>query len=175
MALYSIDYANKLVKRLQKLQADIFTNEASSSVYVCYSGESPIIPDYDFNETQKKLNTIVAHIIQIKHDIREANMKGHLKNYPEWTVDEAVLKLSFLINERNRLGRMVNTLPERVVSRGGSSQRTEIIRTNYDPKEVKAAYNKVSDEIIKLQDELNTFNILTQIRVADEVDELFKD
>lgn len=59
MAIYSIDYANKLVKRLQDLYDSILTVERNSMSYSYYVGETPEVPEYSFKDTQESLMLLI--------------------------------------------------------------------------------------------------------------------
>ena len=172
----SIDYANKVVKRLQSKHDEILSHERSVMQYSYYTSEAetPIIPEYDFVGTQNKLDEINSMIMTIKHDIRTANMKGILKNNPEMTIDEAILYLAFLNKKKGKLKNMANMSSEQSFTRGGA-QGSEVHKANFDIKEAKKVYNQVCNQIISIQDELNTYNILTQIKIPDEVEQLLSD
>lgn len=170
----SIDYANKIVKRLQSKHDELYSHERSVMQYSYYTTETPIVPDYDFEATQSKMDEINNMIMLIKHDIRAANMKGTLKNNPEKTIDEAILSLAFLNKKKSKLQSMANMSPEQSFTRGGA-QGSEIHKANFDIAEAKKAYNQICNLIMSIQDELNTFNILTQIKVPDEVERILSD
>lgn len=172
MSFCSIDYANKLVKRLQQLQSSIINQESSTSVYSHYFNEEPIIPEYNFAKTQTKINAIEDMIITIKHEVRVANMAGKLKNFSDMSVDEAILKLAFLNKRKTRLERLANTIPEHTRTLGGA-KGSEIYKANFDVKEAKSAYHNLMETIAMIQDELNIFNVLTQVKIPDSVNDLF--
>lgn len=172
MAIYSIDYANKLVKRLQDLYDSILTVERNSMSYSYYVGETPEVPKYSFKDTQEKLDAINRLIINIKHQVREINMTKNIQSGA--TADKAILELAFLTRKRDKLSRMASNLQRRQNTNSMGSNGSQIIVCNYDVNEAKMEYNKVCNRILTIQDELNTFNALNQIRIEEDIDMFFE-
>lgn len=171
MAIFSIDYANKLVKRLQDQHNSMIQYDRSANSYSYYVSETPEIPEYSFRDTQDKFEAIENMIIDIKHKIREVNMSKNIQS--GITADEAILKLAFLTRKRDRVQHMANQLPRRQIVTGGSNG-SQVVVCNYDVAEAKDEYNKICKEILQLQDELNTFNALNQIRIEEDIDMFFE-
>lgn len=171
MGIYSIDYSNKLVKRLNTLQNQILFKERSVSTYRYFSNETPEIPEYDFEKTQALLNRIQKIIITIKHKIREVNMTEKVAS--GITADEAILELAFLNNGIGKLREMATSTAKTTVGMNGGNG-SEIKVCNYDIAVANSEYNKVYNRIMQLQDELNSFNIMHQIKLDVDVEEIFE-
>lgn len=172
MAIYSIDYSNKLVKRLNSLQEQIISRERQVSTYRYFVNETPDIPYYDFEEIQKLLEEISKAIITIKHEIRKVNMAEKVASGK--TADEAILELTFLNRSVDKLRRMA-TEPQKITTNtinGGNG--SEIRECNYDVTKANTEYNRVYNRIMQLQDELNNFNILHQIKIDIDVEKLLE-
>lgn len=90
------------------------------------------------------------------------------------TADEAILELAFLTRKRDKLSRMASNLQRRQNTNSMGSNGSQIIVCNYDVNEAKMEYNKVCNRILTIQDELNTFNALNQIRIEEDIDMFFE-
>lgn len=172
MGIYSIDYSNKLVKRLNALQEQIISKERQVSTYRYFITETPEIPEYSFEKTQRLLAEIQKHIITIKHEIRKVNMTEEVSS--KITADEAILELAFLNSTLPKLRGMANTTPK-VTNTMSGSNGSEIRECNYDVEDANAEYNRVYNRIMQLQDELNSFNLMHQIKIDFDVDRFFEE
>lgn len=172
MAIYSIDYSNKLVKRLNSLQEQIVSKERQVSTYRYFVNETPNVPDYDFDKTQKLLNDISVAIITIKHEIRKVNLAEKVASGK--TADEAILELTFLNRTVDKLRRMATETQKVTTNSMNGGNGSEIRECNYDIAKANAEYNRAYNRIMQLQDELNSFNILHQIKLDIDVEKLLE-
>lgn len=169
--IMTINEAQKLVKRLQEQEAMVLSKERNSVSYTYFEGETPVVPEYNFEGTQSKVTRIEELICKIKHLIRKKNFESNLPC--GITPDEAVLEMAFLNRQKDKLINMSRALPKTAQNAGGNrgSLFTEL---TYSPSEANALYNKKYARILDLQNQLNFFNLMQQITLDVSEDELEK-
>lgn len=156
-------YANKLLKQLDDDKSFYLNKEASSCTYVVALGEEPVIPEYDYLETAREIETIDNKIQAIKHAINLANVNQTIdvqgKQYP---VDTVLVRMAQLNRRKSVLERMRKQMPqERQESRGYLSNRTNVPEykyINYDLDLIKSEFERISEEIMAMQIALDKHN-----------------
>lgn len=171
---FSISNAQKLVKRLQTQQNRLEVLEKNASVYSYFEGETVTVPEYSFSKTMEQVEKIANVITEIKHLIRVENVKNTIPS--GITVDEAIVQMAFLTKQKDKLERMVNrnkkTIDKTSAYSGGTA--TKYTAVNYSLEEVNQKYNEVCTRILRLQDEINQFNVMHQIKISMDEDEINK-
>ena len=138
--------ANKLLRSLEDEKAFLLSMEEASKEYTLAENETLQKPDYDYKATAARLKELDDTIRKIKHHINVFNVTTILPN--------------FQLNRRKEtLDIMRKRLPK--FRKNDYYNRTNIIEyiyLNYDLEDVKEDYQKISEEIMKLQLELDTCN-----------------
>ena len=69
------DAANKLIRSYKDERRLLMEKERVDCTYSYLGTEQPYIPDYDFKQTQERLEVLSDKIIKIKHALNQFNMK----------------------------------------------------------------------------------------------------
>ena len=157
--------AAKLLRGLNDEYNTISAEERNSKEFNAAVGEDveELRPDYDYTETQQKLDELNTKIRKLKHTINVFNTVTEIPGFG-MTIDQALIYIPQLGSKRSKLYSMMNVLPKR---RCPSSYNNIIdyTYTNYDVKQAKADYNKVSDELARLQTALDLVNSTATMEV----------
>ena len=157
--------AAKLLKQLNDEFSTISYEERNSKEFNAAVGEEieELRPEYDYTETQRRLDEIDAKIRKLKHAINVFNTVTEIPGF-DMTIDQALVYIPQLGSRRNKLYSMMNVLPKR---RCPSSYNNIIDYTyaNYDVKQAKADYNEVCDRLAKLQTALDLVNSTAVLEV----------
>ena len=150
--------ANKLLKTYNEELARLRTVESLSKDFVVSTEEDieSVRPVYDFKATQNAIVNICSTIVAIKHRINEFNVNTVLPC--GLTIDQALVYLPILSREQDKLAKMKNRLPKQRVSSWQSNKGVEYNVANYDINTVLQSYYQVSNELEKIQKELDVVN-----------------
>lgn len=151
--------ANKWIKTLEDEKAYYLTLEANASTYTLAEGEPEEKPDYDYCEVSKKIEELDYKIQRIRHAVNVFNTTTKLPEL-DLTVDEALVKMAQLNNRKAQLDIMRKKLPKSRVNSFLNRTKTviEYEYTNYDIEQVKKDYNRIHEEIMKIQLALDICN-----------------
>lgn len=153
--------ANKRLKKLEDELSTLIIMETKTSVFNAAVGEDEekIRPAYDFSDTQKKIEDTQEKIIELKHKINEFNLITH-PTYSWLSIDQTLVLLPMLNERKRMLDIMKRRLPrERARSYGtGTNAVIDYTIANYNIEEAAKEYDRISDEIAKLQTDLDTVN-----------------
>lgn len=163
--------ANKLLKQLDEDKMFHLNRENTSSTYVAAVGEEPVIPEYNYSETQAELERIDEKIQAIKHAINLANVTSKVDVLgKEYTVDTVLVRMAQMSRRKATLDYMRKLLPkERKEAQRYVSNRSNVPEyryINYDLDLVKAEYEKISEEIMAMQIALDKHNQTFEFEVA---------
>ena len=155
-------YANKLIKSLEDEKSYILEKERDSMQYTAAIDETPVIPEYDYEETSAAVAAIDEKICRIKHALNMSNIAARIPvNGREMSVDMILIQMSQLNNRKSTLDNMRRQLPKIRVEYSGYQARKsvpEYMYINYDMDKVKADYEKISEEIMQMQMALDLHN-----------------
>lgn len=151
------DYANKTISNLQSEISSILQAEENGKTYSYGVSENPVVPDYSFSDTQRKLNELRGKIAALRHAINVFNVTTKIRDF-DITVDEALGRMSMLYNDKKRLYAMLQ-IPEQNRVRAYGSREADIVNRNFNIEEVQAEYNRVSDELLRIQQAINVANL----------------
>ena len=156
---YTSAEAAKLLKKLNEDYASILSNEKISKEFLCASGEDEekLRPEYDFASTQEKLKEIELKIRKLKHALNVFNSTQIINEY-NITIDEMLIYIPQLTNQKEKLGKMKSKLPRQRVESGFTKSIVDYNVINYDPKEVSIAFDIVSEELSNAQLALDRVN-----------------
>lgn len=163
MAIINITSADaaKLLRKIGEERDVISSNEGRCATYNAASGEDKELlrPEYDYEETQKKLAACDRKVLAIKHAINCFN-STQLVGDTGMTIDQVLIYLPQLNNRKIKLGSMQSRLPvQRANTYGlGSNAIIDYVYANYDVEKAKSDYLKVSEEIRNLQSALDVTN-----------------
>lgn len=161
-------YANKLLRKLDEEKQFILSKEKDGITYRSTDVEQPVIPEYSFSETEKKLEELSEKVIKLKHAINQSNASNIISaNGKQLTVDAVLIRMAQLNARKPMLDRM-RKLPEK--SRIGADvflrkSNPEYEYINFDTKLVNEAYEKLTDEVMQLQMALDKYNQTIEFEV----------
>lgn len=158
MKTFTSALANKVIKKLSEDKQALITKENSSSVYKCFQNEKPVIPSYNYKETRRKIADIDAEILAIKHALNMFNCTTIVEE-EGLTIDQVLIKMAQLEQEKKRLAILKDRQEiQRVDSFRNTTGVSEYQYANYKVEEAAEAYDKVAEEITRLQIALDTVN-----------------
>lgn len=162
MAKMTSAYANKLLKQLSE-DKDFWVNkENSSCLYTAAEGETPVIPEYDYEEVAAKIEELDRRICRIKHAVNLANVTSLLEvNGERMTVDTILVRMAQRNKRKVFLDYLRKQLPKaRTEEHVYAAKRMapEYRYINYDLERIKQEYERISAEIMNLQIALDKYN-----------------
>ena len=160
--------ANKLLKKLNETQNAILKKEGMSKEFLASLGEDIecIRPIYNFTETNKEVNTLNEQIRKVKHAINVFNVQTVIPEF-DITIDEALVLIPQLTQLKAKLSSMKDKLPK-MREQGAYSRNNSIVEyryLNYDVAEVELEFEKVSENLTKLQTALDIVNTTCTIEI----------
>ncbi|MBO5320430.1 MAG: hypothetical protein J6B01_11590 [Ruminococcus sp.] len=157
------DYANKTISNLQSEISSILQAEENGKTYSYGVSEKPVVPDYSFSDTQAKLSELRRKVAVLRHAINVFNITTKIRDF-DITVDEALGRMSMLYNDKKRLYAMLQ-IPEQNRVREYGSREADIVNRNFNIEEVQAEYDRVSDELLRIQQAINVANLTIDFEV----------
>ena len=157
---YTSAEAAKLLRRLTEEQAAWKEKEQKTSTFVAALQEDveSVRPAYDFTEVQKKLNQLEQNVRAVKHAINVFNCTTLVPGF-DMTIDQMLVYIPQLSEQKRRLGRMGAALPkQRVDNRYAASNIVENTYANYDIAKAEEELAMVSEELAKAQTTLDLVN-----------------
>lgn len=157
--------ANKLLNKLNEEIISLKEKESRDSTFVAATTENKeeVRPTYNYIETKNKINDLEKKVIKLKHAINLFNTSTFIDEL-NMTIDEVLIYMSMLTYKKIRLGNMkLNSERERITSRNNSI--IEYRYLNYDMKEIESDYNKVIEELNKVQSALDKANMTLTFEV----------
>lgn len=154
--------ANKLIKKLNEKKAFLIGKENSGMVYVCADGETPVIPEYDYESISAQIAAIDEKIVRIKHAVNKVNMSESIDvNGVSLTIDTVLVKMAQATQRKDKLDTMRKLEKKsRLNSHGFGSASTliEYKYANFDIDKVSGDYEALDAEITSMQLALDRFN-----------------
>ena len=158
---YTSAEANKLLKKLNEEKCMLLDNESRSSVFSAALGEDveSVRPEYDYSAAAQKLEALNADIRKVKHAINVFNTTHTVAGF-DMTIDEMLVYIPQLTEDKNRLYGLSARLPKERRSVGGYGSNTVIDYTyaNYDVAKAEADYLAVCDLLARAQTALDVTN-----------------
>lgn len=162
MRKMNCDTANKMVRRIKSDLDALLHKEAKVSTYSYLSDEDPLVPEYNFQDTQDKISEYTRQIVALKHAINQFNVSTTIAEIG-LTIDGALVRMAILNNEKMRLDRMRNVQDmTRATTMRGISEYT---KRNYEVEDVEKRYCEVCDEIMLIQQGINMANLVRTFEV----------
>lgn len=161
--------ANKLLKTLNERVTHLYQVESNCMTYTAIQGIDPIVPEYDINAVREEISTLNGRIVTLKHEINKFNVETVIPSLG-LTIDAVLVQMKQLTTEKNRLDSMRSNQPKTInssyVSRSTNNQ-VEYRVANYDPKVAEKMYQEVSEQLTRLQLELDLCNNTIEFEVSD--------
>lgn len=159
MKTFTSASAAKHLKALQDEKDHILAQESNRCTYTLAAGEEAEPPAYDYEGTRREVARIDDQMRTLRHALHLFNATEVL---PESgvTVDEALILLAQLNNEKSRLASMRSRQEKERAGRGSlyHSEAVEYIYANYDVSKAGEDYLAVSERISALQLEIDLCN-----------------
>lgn len=156
---YTSAEAAKALRRLNEDCLALCEAEVRGKEFVAAVGEDTesLRPDYDYAETQKKLDEYDAKIRALKHAINVFNTTHIVPGF-DMTIDAMLVYIPQLSARKKKLMNMKACMPKTRVQYHGNSSIIDYSYINYDLNAVEEDYNKVSDLLSKAQTALDYIN-----------------
>lgn len=160
--------ANKLLRQLQDKKKDLVEAERKNSVFIAATTENAEEVrkgyDFDYDYDVPEIDRIDKEIRELKHNINKFNVSCMV---PElgMSIDQVLVYLPQLKEKQRRLGKMADHLPKQRVSDryGRTNTLIEYEYANYDVKQAKEDYEKVSKLVAEVQLALDRVNNSVEI------------
>jgi len=152
--------ANKLVKKYQEALLQKRAEEKERSTYVASIQEDSESNRIDFvlSDYVNDFENIINDIKTLKHKINVYNSTIVLEDV-HLTIDEALLLLPILNDEKKRFGTLASMPKKKRISDGRySSSIIDYQYVNFDTNEAKVRYDSLVDYINKIQFSLDKIN-----------------
>lgn len=149
-------YANKLIKQYFSEIQRLHVVERKRSTFKESEGVKPVVPDYDFQWTRKRINELQQKKNEVMHARNVFNATHILPNL-NITIDVALVRMTQLTQEKEILDDM-RIMQDRTLIDNSCSQKTEYLCANFDPADAEVEYKKVVDELTAIQLELDLCN-----------------
>lgn len=158
---YTSSEAAKLIRRLQQDKVLLEREETAKSIFKAATIENPedLRPEYSYEDTAKASEELDTKIRKIKHAINVFNTVTEVPG-TGMTIDQVLVYLPQLAQRARILNGMSSRLPKRRAEGFEVTNKNVIdyVYTNYDVDKAKEDYNKIQDEIAKIQTALDLVN-----------------
>lgn len=150
--------AAKLLRKWNEELAALEERENISREFVATAGEDleAVRPEYDYAIMQERIRELEGRIRALKHALNLFNAKTLIPEFA-MTIDQLLVYIPQLSKKKAKLAQMAAKLPLSREVRYNSNL-VEYRYTNYDPEEVRADLEAVSDELAQAQTLLDTVN-----------------
>ena len=160
--------ANKRLKALQDKKRDLVEDERKNAWFTAATTENAEEVrknyDYDYSFDIPEIDRVDKEIRELKHMINQFNVSCMI---PElgMSIDQVLVYLPQLKDKQRRLGKLSDHLPKQRVSDryGRTNTLIEYEYANYDVKQAKEDYEKVSRLIAEVQLALDRVNNSVEI------------
>lgn len=159
---YTSAEAAKLLRKLNEEHCDIKYEENLTKEFVAAVGEEieDVRPAYNYTETQERLNELESKIRIVKHAINSFNVKQEVPG-TGMTIDQVLIYIPQLTERKRKLSAMQGCLPKKREDAKPFGRGAAVIDyryANYDVLAARADYQKVSDELARVQTALDLVN-----------------
>ena len=122
----------------------------------------PVLPEYDDSQVADTIDQIYRKIVKIKHAINNANLTSQIQVGDEvMTVDQILIRMAQINRRKSFLDSLRKQSPKVRINAGVYSARKaapEYRYINYDLEVVKQDYERVDEELGKMQMALDKHN-----------------
>lgn len=151
--------ANKKLKQLSEAYAELLAAERQTCKFNAAVGEDveSVRPEYDYEDTQKRLRALADSVRKLKHSINVFNTTTVIPDFGI-TIDEALVLIPQLSTQKRKYAEMKSRLPKTRVPTLGHSVLIDYIIANYNVADAATDYDIVSEQLTKLQTALDVVN-----------------
>lgn len=157
---------NKTIRKLNYEKDMLLIQEEQGSFYVYAEGEKKVIPEYNFDAVQQRIEDIDNEVMHLRHVLNVFNSSYVLMD--GMTIDQGVIKMAQLENRRRQLERMAKASP-RLRIKAKRNKYTEYKCTNYDVAKARQKLNSVLADIERIQLLLDRVSNTVLIDIVDTV------
>ena len=159
---YTSAEAAKLLRKFNEEHFNIKSEESLTKEFVAAVGEDieEVRPAYNYSETQNKLNELEGKIRIVKHAINAFNVRQDVPG-TGMTIDQVLIYIPQLTEKKRKLAVMQACLSKKRDAANSFGRGAAVIDyryANYDVLAARADYQKVSDELAKVQTALDLVN-----------------
>ena len=141
---YTSAAANKRIRKLTEEKELYVSRELTSSSYVAAVDETPLVPEFDYEQNTAEIEKIDAEIVRLKHAVNLYNALAQINVDGEiMSVDQILIRMAQINNRIGRLDEMRKALPrQRVDTTLVRGAKPEYRYANYDIEKVRADYEQ---------------------------------
>ena len=163
---YTSAEAAKLLRSLKEELAALNAMQDRSAEFIAAVGEDieGVRPQYDFLETQVKIDELQKKIRTVKHALNVFNSTTVIPDF-NMTIDEMLVYIPQLTSRKVKLSYMTAKLPK---SREQGNVRAGVIDyryLNYNPDDAKNEYKRIDDLLSKAQTALDLINSTATLNI----------
>ena len=151
----------KDLKKIHEEKVETLSNEKRDSTISYILGEEKIASNYNYKETREKIDELNKKEIYLKGLLAKANATVIVPEF-NMTIGDCLVYLAQLTSKADTLYLLSIVKPK---SRSYRLKEVEYTETCYDVSIVKEDYQKVKDEIVRLQMALDRINLTNMIDV----------
>lgn len=156
-------YANKMLKQLEEEKNYWQEKERDCCTYECAEGETPVIPEYHYEEVSATLMEMNQKIATIKHALNMQNVNAQIQVGDKVMSVDTILVLMAQMNRRKAMLDYLRKIQpkERLQMRmlpGSRNAVPEYRYINFDSEVVKKDYEAVTNQIMEMQMALDHHN-----------------
>ena len=157
--------ATKYLKKLNDERDALLHREYEGKTFLAAVGEDleDARPQYDYAQTQKELHEIYQEIRNVKHALNKFNTETVVPGF-SMTIDEMLVYLPQLHQERDKLFEMKNALPK-VRKKRPDGKLIEYVYANYEIAAAAADFEKVDDLLTRAQTALDKINNTETLKI----------
>lgn len=155
--------ANKMLKKVDDELRHLMQIERKRSTYKEVEGIAPVVPEYSFIETRKRIQKLQNQRVQIKHAMNLFNATQKLEPLG-MTVDCALIKMAQLTQAKSNYDNM-RSEPAKVVNENSYNTKTEYTCLNYNPEDAEQAYQETCEALNEIQLALDYCNNTVQFNI----------
>lgn len=154
--------AMKKIKELEEEKQLLVYGETRRCTVSYKEGEEKVLPDYNYQDTRKRIAELDDEVRRIKYIISKANCEIQLDGF-NLSICEGLILLAQYRKECDRLSRLASRDQKtRRITPNGVLEYTECL---YDVKEAEKAQKDLNALIGKLQVSIDRANLVNEIEI----------
>jgi hypothetical protein len=167
---YSVTSAEaaKMIKKVTNEKNSLIRDEQKTCVFNAAFGENieEVRPDYDYEETQRKIAACNEKIRLLKHAVNQFNVSQTVGD-TGMTIDQVLVYLPQLTYVCQRLEKLQDRLSKKRSDIGGMGRNLVIDYeyANYSVEKAREDYVRASDELARVQTALDLVNSTVKMEI----------
>jgi len=158
---------NKMIRKLNYEKELLISREERDSFYTYAEGEEKVVPKYNLDEVQGRIEEIDGKVVLLKHTVNLFNSNYRMAS--GMTIDQGLVKMAQLENRRRVLDRLAKASQKRRIC-AKDGRHAEYKCANYDVVRAHKLLQDVMSEIETIQMELDCISNTVLIDVVDTAD-----